>query len=266
MNSEEKVLGTEKELLEDFLKLFRDKNRLVDIANLFLELEAGVSGINIGITNQRDALSHFVTFLSDADTKTYEQRKEQLYEAEEHLRRAIFESYQNAVSINLLKCKKLLDEYQRHVLPLRSTVMFSTAPPFDVLTSILGHINKMFFEARRAKSRNMWDEKWEEGLKKVVEAMLEIKKLIEILESNYCKAIEYEGARKIEEDATKNKKLTHIGIILSVVSLIVGIFFGSIGTYFTIRPPTQNSNEISSSKIEGLIKENQLLKDKLKTN
>ena len=54
--------------------------------------------------------------------------------------------------------------------------------------------------------------------------MLETNKVVDVLESNYCKALEYEGKRKIEEEAEKNKKLNYRyylrGIIISFASLI----------------------------------------------
>jgi len=41
---EEKILGVEKRLLEEFLVLLRDKYEIVDAANYFLESRTGISG------------------------------------------------------------------------------------------------------------------------------------------------------------------------------------------------------------------------------
>ena len=53
------------QIVTDILKLFTDLYPLIDKANYFLELHAGASGINVGVTNLRDAVSHLVTVLEN---------------------------------------------------------------------------------------------------------------------------------------------------------------------------------------------------------
>ncbi len=72
-NEEFKILGVEASIIEQFFILIRDKYPLVDKANYFLEINTGLSGINVGITNQRDALSHLCTIITD-NSLTYQQK------------------------------------------------------------------------------------------------------------------------------------------------------------------------------------------------
>ncbi len=55
----------DEEVIESFLRLLRDKYRLADTANFFLEHNENTSGISVAITNQRDVVSHFITALKD---------------------------------------------------------------------------------------------------------------------------------------------------------------------------------------------------------
>ena len=48
------ILGIDKEIIEKFLILVRDKFHLVDKANYFLESNTNISGSNIAMANQRD--------------------------------------------------------------------------------------------------------------------------------------------------------------------------------------------------------------------
>lgn len=99
------------EILEKFLALVRDRYPLADKANYFLETKEKQSGINIAITNQRDVLSHLVTLLTPG--LSVDGQTAQLYTAEEHLRRAILESYETALNRRLDKLSGVIPTIQK---------------------------------------------------------------------------------------------------------------------------------------------------------
>ena len=94
-----KVCGIDINVIADFLVLYRDKYPIVNKASYFLEIQQGVSAINIAITNQRDAMSHLVSVLNHPEW-TVEQQRQQIANAEEHLRRAAMEPYDVALTGN----------------------------------------------------------------------------------------------------------------------------------------------------------------------
>ena len=113
----ERFCGVHVEVLGDFLKALKNCYPQADKANYFLEINEGESGIGIAITNQRDALSHFVTCLLSEEATAEEQRT-QLTNAMEHLRRAALEPYERAVSARTEKVKALYERYKDEVLTL----------------------------------------------------------------------------------------------------------------------------------------------------
>lgn len=170
------ILGVDREVLEKFLTLIRDKYHLADKANYFLERNAGVSGINIAITNQRDVLSHLVTFLSRPELEINDQRG-QYYNAEEHLRRAILEPYEKAVSIKENIVLTLLKNYKDIVLPLRDEPELSTAPNLVSIDARLKKVRHHRKVGRNAKGENLWNEEWEQGLRSYLDAFSELEDL-----------------------------------------------------------------------------------------
>jgi hypothetical protein len=50
-NPDDLICGVERDIVERFLLLVRDKYQQVDKANYFLELNLGASGINVAITH-----------------------------------------------------------------------------------------------------------------------------------------------------------------------------------------------------------------------
>lgn len=179
-NNSPKILGVEQDLLEEFLVLIRDYWSLVDQANYLLENDVRISGINVAITNQRDAISHFVTFLSNPDRFTSRDRIEQIAAAKEHIRRGILESYQIAVAVTLEKILSLILEYKQKILVLNDSVL-ANAPTLEEIYNKLNIIYNLIKEGRESK-RNRWDDKWELGVEKFMEAFTEIKNLQETVD------------------------------------------------------------------------------------
>src|SRR5579864_1125801 len=97
-------------LLVSFLCLFRDRYPDADEAAHFLETKTGISATSVTVTNQRDALSHLVTFLGK---RGVDEQQQQLHHAEEHFRRAIIEPYQVAAATRRDALKDTVALYRR---------------------------------------------------------------------------------------------------------------------------------------------------------
>lgn len=213
--SEENILGVERDIIIKFLELIRDKYPSVDKANYFLE-RSGISGINIAIVNQRDALSHFCTLLVDSSL-TPDEKLGQVYVAEEHLRRAVIESYQKALTLKLLSVQEFYEKYKNEVVPYQKSYQdLGSSPNINNIKDTLRNINTLGDKGRSVKSRNKWDDEWEEGINYYLEAFLEAEKLEDTLE--HYLAI----ASQIPIGISKKLKIL-IGIV--VVSVFLNMIF-----------------------------------------
>jgi len=219
------IVGCEREILIKFLTLIKDKFPIADKANYFLETN-GISGINVTITNQRDILSHLRSCLDSEATR--EQKLSQLNTAEEHLRRSIIEPYQIAVRIIKDQIQGLLEPYKEKVLShLFSQKEFQhaigSAPNMLAIQTKIDTADSLSEEARKAKSRNLWDVMWEEGVRKYVEAFQILTNLKRELEDYLFKATQLESS-------TKQSRWTIGGIVISIVVsiglFILGIVYG----------------------------------------
>jgi hypothetical protein len=163
--STDRILGIDRKIIESFLELIRDKYKIVDEANYFLESRTGASGVNIAIVNQRDFTSHLCTLLQKPELHP-EQQAAQLSAAEEHLRRAIIESYQRSLNIKLVSISEILDQYKMSVIPkIGKNSDFKDAPNYSAILNKLKTIRTLQTEGRNAKSINLWDKNWENGIK-----------------------------------------------------------------------------------------------------
>jgi hypothetical protein len=228
-----KLFGVRPEILNRFLVLLRDRYPLVDKANFFLELEQGISGINVAITNQRDALSHFVTILS-RDELSEDQQLAQLAHAEEHLRRATLEPYAIAVALEAKKLLAINEVYLTEVVPLLNDPRFSAAPLPSRINAVLKEMLEMRAVAREAKARNTWDDSWEEGVTSLVAVFRKAREMHERLGHYIGVARQVrEGEQRnqqylLDSDRTaalekKNRRLTNINIFLAVLSVLLGL-------------------------------------------
>ena len=157
----------DKDKLEQFLTLFLHKYQLADQSNYFLEGNFGVSGVNLSIANQRDAVSHFISFLKetnrgkeDANTEQQAFWRAQLDASEEHLRRATMEPYQLAIAILDKDINALLEEYIK-TLRYYDTKRLSGKE----ITKRLGEIQELYASGRSKKTQNSWNAEWESGTK-----------------------------------------------------------------------------------------------------
>lgn len=169
------------EVLRNFLYLIKDNYHVVDRANYYLE-ESGYSGINIAALNQRDFLSHLSTILRDT-TLDKEAQMAQLSAAEEHLRRAIIESYQRAVDTKLLKFYTSYDKYRSHGMIRSSSSQLR--PIHQEIRSKLKEIKTLKEQGRDAKSNNRWNEAWEAGVTALYQAFQKLDELQAFLDDSF---------------------------------------------------------------------------------
>lgn len=214
-SKQETISGIDRDILERFLDLLRDKYHLADEANFFLEKNAHLSGINIAITNQRDVVSHLITLLTQ-ENLSHDQQAAQLGNAEEHIRRAILEPYEltvNAASKNVLD---LVKTYKKIVLPIRNEPGLTSGPDVTNIYARLREIDEHREQGRAAKRMNLWNSEWENGSKAFVDAFYKLKELEITLEKYIIRA------NQIRENR-RNRLRWKFGIILAII-------FGLIAT------------------------------------
>ncbi len=194
VGTDSRFLGLDLEILEKTLVLIRDKYHLATQANVYLELNTGTSGINIGITNQRDAITHLVSLLQKPGDR--DQQLAQLANLEEHLRRAIMEPYEKAVDLLQEKLLKILNQYKETVLTLPDfTEVMPGAPTLLQVNTSLKAIDDMRAEGRLAKKENAWTDAWENGVKCFNRAVVALQNLSLSLEAYVLNAAQIREAR-----------------------------------------------------------------------
>jgi hypothetical protein len=174
------ICGVSVEIIERYLQVVKQLYPAVDKANFFLELHTGISGINIGVTNQRDALSHLVTLLTNS-TLSRDEQLGQVENAEEHLRRAVIETYEVAVNH---KAASVLDKFK----VFQQLGANGDKARLQEVRETLDEIWTLREEGRSAKALNKWDAEWENGIRKLVEAYQGLKSLEEGLDQEIAVA------------------------------------------------------------------------------
>jgi hypothetical protein len=162
--------------LERFLILIRDRYPLVEKASFFLETREGVSNV-IGLANVRDVVNHLAALL-DPSTPA-EKRETQLANAEEHLRRAATEPYEIALG-------RALERFQSLHERARAGDRKGSQSPLTELAvnSRLAEVRELAAAGRNAKTRNLWDPAWEDGVAKMVGAYERLAQLNAELEND----------------------------------------------------------------------------------
>jgi len=222
---QQKICGIESKTIEQFLELLRDKYPLADEATYFLETNQGVSSITSSITNQRDALSHLVTLLSHPEW-TEEQQREQLTNAEEHIRRACIEPYEIAVSLEVEKISTVLKRYREVVVPHREK-LFPTAPDYGSIQRRVRAISEARIKARSAKTENRWSSRWEEALKLHISTFQDARALLHELEG-------WVDRGDTKKDSRQSHQLHVWHFVLAIVLFVGGLL---IGHFMHTTPP-----------------------------
>jgi hypothetical protein len=219
------IMDADPEIICQFLELIKKRYPEVDYANYYLETKLHVSGSSIAMANQRDFLSHFCTVLSD-NTLDHEGRIAQLSAAEEHFRRAVIESYHNALRLKLVEVLALYKRYMEEVIPYKKMhAELSSAPDISTIRSSLKEIQDLQIKAREAKSRNNWDQEWKAGIKKYVDACIKADDLEGILENYLCIASQFpKGTVLFSNKSTLLISFSIISAIINIVLLIKIIF------------------------------------------
>ena len=228
------VCGVDKTLVEDFLILILKNYKRADEATAFLENRAGVSNVH-AFTNVRDVLSHLATML-DPNTPP-EKKRDQLNNAEEHLRRAVLEPYEVAFGKLIQQFQTIYDDYIKHVVPATDKyVPLNSAPNMVSVNARLRGIHDLYVSGRKAKGRNLWTPEWEKGVASFIEAYDKLVTLKSELEDYYYKYERLERdegqARKIEslkkqlEAESWRSRWFHIGgYVIGIIGIILAIIF-----------------------------------------
>lgn len=237
------ICGVDRSLIETFLFLIQKNYKRADMATFFLEQRSGIVNFQ-GITNVRDVLSHLVTMLSK-DTPD-ERRAEQLYNAEEHLRRAINEPYEIALNELIVRFSKLYEKYKAVTLPIKdSYAALANAPSSKTVEDSLTQIRELQAKGRASKAKNLWTEEWEEGVASFIQAFDMLSELNHSLEGYYLQAdqivrqrqeavtistlqTEVTALRKQVKRESRLGQLLHFGgyalaVILAIITTILAV-------------------------------------------
>ena len=210
-------LSRDRDILEQFLLMFRDYYRAADEATYFLEAEMGISNIH-GIANLRDAMSHFAAFLNCDDGS---KRRDHLVAAEEHVRRAIVEAYETGLDALIVKFEPLYEEYLKSVLPAKDRHRsLADAPNRLQIDAALRTIRRLEEEGRSVKTKRLWEPEWGVGTFGFVEAFRKLKEL-------YSNLQDY---NRRYEDLRLERKNTWLHVWGIAATIVVGIL-GAILAY-----------------------------------
>jgi len=211
---QEKICGVDRDIIEHFLFLVREKYPKVDEAIFYLETYISTSGINIGIVNQRDTLSHLVSVLMEPEMSR-DKMLAHLNQSDEHMRNAMIESYEVAVTIMYSKVVKVVNSYKSNVLSLLPHENMPAAPDLAELGSMFRLISSLRMKGREAKRKNSWKEA-EEAAMFLLTAFKKLEQIKEKLEGYIAVAAHL-------RESKKTRWLTIWGIIATVLAAALGI-------------------------------------------
>lgn len=196
------VCGVDRQLVEDFLDLIKNNYRQADAAAAFLEHRARVSNVH-AFTNVRDVLSHLCSMLDPATPP--DRKRDQLNNAEEHLRRSILEPYEVGFSKLTEAFIEVYEKYKQFVEPIIDRyVPLNSAPTIAMVDSRLREIHELTRKGRSAKGRNLWTPEWEAGVASFIEAYDKLSTMKSELEGFFYR---YERLKHDEEAASALSKL-----------------------------------------------------------
>lgn len=104
------VAGVEIEIVERALEVLSKLFPVADKATYYLEIKSDFEVVHIGMANQRDALSHLVTLLTE--DLNYDDRCAQIRHMEEHLRRSVTMPYAQVVMVRATRIIEKLKSYK----------------------------------------------------------------------------------------------------------------------------------------------------------
>ena len=238
------ILGIDFFIVERFLKMVRDHYKEADKAAFFLEQRVGISNVQ-GFTNLRDVLSHLASMLDDSSSDAA--REAQLFNAEEHFRRATLEPYEIALGVRTEKFQLLYEQYLKELIPAKSEYPELECAPNDVqIQSKLRMVADLSTQGRAAKNRNALDNAWEVGALKFIESFSILEDLYSELnrhwstfdhlrkerERDRVEQQQRDAERQHQESVWRDQRLkTKIAIYAAVVvtlGLLVSLYFNIV--------------------------------------
>lgn len=208
------ICGVERALVEKYLTLIRENYKKADKAAYFLEKREHESNV-AGIANVRDALSHLASLLDPA--KTPDQRRDQITNAEEHLRRSIIEPYEHALNKRIVRFEERYRDFRSKVLPVaRRHPTLNEAPNLEYIESMMKRVNALSCNGRDAKTGNIWDPAFEEGVQSLIEAYETMMDLFQLIEGYVFKYEEIVATQR-------GFKLGTWGIVVSIIAFVLGV-------------------------------------------
>jgi hypothetical protein len=248
-DASELICGVDRNLVESFLYLIKENYKRADMATFFLEQRSGIVNIQ-GITNVRDVLSHLVTLLSPETPE--DKRVEQLYNAEEHLRRAINEPYEIALNELLVRFSQLYKEYKAVTLPVKNDyAALATAPDSMQIDEIMTRVRVLSAKGRASKAKNLWTEEWEDGVISFTQAYTILSEVHQSVERYHNQAVQIISEREevVTIKALQNEvkslrsevkresiisRLLHLGgYLLAIIIAVVATILAILLYYFT---------------------------------
>lgn len=172
----------------------------------------------VALNNIRDFLSHLHTLFSNWEELTKDDKLNQLAPAEEHLRRAIIESYQLAAEQEEKTLMETYESYNSTVLPL-ARKMNPVPLTNDETREKMATINDWMIQGRTAKSENRWTATWEKGIEHFTNATKIARKLNDELKGEVVRADQIRRERKVFWLTTV------IAVVTAIVFFILGKLF-----------------------------------------
>ena len=207
------------EVIKLFFQVISDKYLVVDKANYILE-ESGFDGLSIAIVNQRDFLSHLCTVLTDTSLDKNGQMA-QYSAGEEHLRRAIIESYQMAVDMKMLSFSESYEKYKLSAV-VRSLPSQTSTIHKEIMAK-LEEIKILREKGRSAKSINKWNESWEKGVESLYEAYKKVGELQCFLDDSF-EVEKFKIANEKLNLIRKWKLIAGVSIALTATLVVIMLF------------------------------------------
>jgi hypothetical protein len=225
----ELVAGVDRNVLEEFLIMIRDHYPQADKATVFIEYTTGNVNVS-GIKNVRGILSHLVMLL-DAES-TPEKKREQLVNAEGHLRRAIAEPYEFVLDELTLVFADVYERYKKDVLPISDEHGSLRKAPKAALVNIrLEEIRDLGAKGKEAKDKSLKDPEWQSGVSCLISAFEKLTNLKDELDG-YCNTFdnmieENERQEKLrnemKDEARKSTRFHITAITIGVLGIIIAI-------------------------------------------
>ena len=167
-----------------------------------------------------------------------DQKKEHLALVEEHLRRAIIEPYEKCVDQEVTKInEQLYPQYIREVAPRERELKLDPVMSEGVINEKLSEVAKLVTVGRKLKTRNIWDDNWEEAVKIFIQAFELVRPLRELLERVISIGEYGKNFETTEEQKRVIAELTHglsrkllIGTLIGVSATLLATILGVIIT------------------------------------